>query len=420
MIQKIFQSNDNKRLFTNFLSLSVLQGTNLLLPLVTFPYLVRVLGIEKFGLISFALATVSYFEILAEYGFDLSATRQISINRSNLDKVTSIYSSVLSLKAMLSVVSFLLLTILVFSFHKFSDFFLIYYFTFGRVIGKSLFPVWFFQGMEKMKITTTLDILTKAVFTVAIFVFVKEEKDFLLVPIFNSLGFLSAGLLAIIQIKSRFGVSFKIQSIETLREHLKDGWHIFVSRIYVNIYTTTNIFLLGLMTNNIIVGYYSVAVKIVDAVASLMYPANNALYPYMSKLFHDNVEKFYQLVKRMSWFYFAVAFSLFAGAAFFGRWAVTFVNGSFDEQIYVIYNVLLFKILLSPYAPFFTQIFINQGRKIQYLGIVKYTFILNLLIVPLFIHFYAGLGMAVGALLVTIFHLSLFLKFKIRPEQTLL
>lgn len=412
MLHKL-TSGDNKRVLTNFLSLSVLQGTNLLLPLITFPYLVRVLGIEKFGLISFALATVAYFEIITDYGFDLSATRQISINRNNNEKITSIYSAVLSIKALLSVASLILLSALVFSFSKFSDFFLVYFFTFGRVIGKSLFPVWFFQGMEKMKITTYLNILAKVLFTAAIFIFVKDEGDFLLVPIFNSLGFVAAGIVAIIQIRTSFGVSFKIQSRETLIEHFKDGWHVFLSRIYVNLYTTTNTFLLGVMTNDIVVGYYSVAAKIIEAITSLFIPANNALYPYMSKMFHDNIQKFYRLMKTMTWLYFGVSCVLFLAAFFFGEQIVTFVKGTFDQQIYLIYMILIFRILLSPYGPFFTQILINQNRKQQYLQIVKYTFVANMILVPLFIYFYSGEGMAIATLIVGVFHVLFFLKYKL-------
>lgn len=417
MIQKFFQSKDNKRLLTNFLSLSVLQGTNLLLPLLTFPYLVKVLGIEKFGLISFALATVAYFEVLTDYGFDLSATRQISIHRSDKEKVVSIYSAVISIKMILTLVSFVLLSVLVFSFSKFSDLFLVYYYTFGRVIGKSIFPVWFFQGMEKMKITTYLNILAKVIFTVAIFVFVKEQEDFLLVPIFNSLGFIVVGIVAMAQIRFGFGVSFKFQSAETLLEHLKDGWHIFLSRIYVNIYTTTNTFLLGIMTNNIVVGYYSVANKIVEALTAPFPPASNALYPYMAKLFHENVQKFYQLVNRMSLLFLGVASILFIGAFVFGEQIIRFVNGSFDQETYAIYVVLLFKIPLAPYGYFFSQVLINQNRKKEYLEIVKYTFIANIVLVPVFIYFYSGFGMAVSVLLVGIFHVLLFLKYKLNPGQ---
>jgi len=411
------KSRDNKRLISNFLSLSVLQGTNLLLPLVTFPYLVRVLGVEKFGLISFALATVAYFEILTDYGFDLSATRQISIHRADPTKVTTIFSSVLTIKAMLSLVSFLLLSILVFSFSKFSAFFLVYYFTFGRVLGKSIFPVWFFQGMERMRITTYLNILAKSIFTAAIFLFVKNEDDFLLVPIFNSLGFVAAGIVAIIQIRLGFGIRFKIQSRAELLEQLRDGWHIFVSRIYVNIYTTTNTFLLGVLTNNVIVGYYAVASKIIEAITTLFGPANNAIYPYMSKLFHDNVDRFYRLVKRISVLYLGVSCVFFLGAFLFGKQLITLVNGSFDSNIYIIYSVLIFKIILAPFGTFFTQLFINQNRKVEYLSIVKYTFIINLILIPPFTYFYSGLGMAIAAVTVFALHFLLFLWHKIIPPE---
>ncbi len=417
MIKKLFQSNDNKRLFTNFLSLSVLQGTNLFLPLITFPYLVKVLGIEKFGLISFALATVAYFEVLTDYGFDLSATRQISINRNDNDKITSIYSSVLSIKAVLSLLSFILLAILVFSFSKFSDFFLVYFFTFGRVVGKSLFPVWFFQGMEKMEITTYLNILAKVIFTVAIFLFVKTEEDFLLVPIFNSLGFIVVGVVAMAQIRFTFGVKFNLQPRETLVEHLKDGWHIFLSRIYVNIYTSTNTFLLGILTDNIMVGYYSVANKIIEALTAPFGPACNALYPYMAKLYHDNIQKFYRLINQMNLLFLGVAIILFVVSFVFGEWIITFVNGSLDQEIYTIYLVLIFKILLAPYVYFFSQIFINQNRKGEYLQVVKYTFIANLVLVPAFIYFYAGFGMALSVLIVGVFHVWLFFKFKLNPDK---
>lgn len=412
------RTKDSKRVFTNFLSLSVLQGANLLLPLLTFPYLVRVLGIEGFGLVQFAIATVTYFEILTDYGFDLSATRQISIHRNDKEKVISIFSSVLTIKAILSLISFTLMAAMVFSFDKFSDFYLIYLLTFGRVIGHWIFPVWFFQGMEKMKISTYLNLIAKFVFTVAIFIFVKEKEDIYLVPVFNSLGFIIAGFIALIEIRFAFGVSFRFQPKAVLIEQLKDGWHIFLSRIYVNIYTTTNTFLLGVMTNNLIVGYYSVASKIIEALNSIFAPANNALYPYMSKLYHDNAKKFYELVRKMNIVYFAAAFVIFLLSLFLGKFFIEIVNGKFDSEIYIIYNVLIFKTLMSPYGYFYSMIFINQERKSEYLSVVKYTFIANLLLVPVCVYFFSGLGMAVAVLIVGIYHIWLFLHYKINPGES--
>jgi polysaccharide transporter, PST family len=417
LIEK-FTTGNKKRLFGNFASLSLLQGTNLLLPLITFPYLVRILGIEKFGLVAFALATVAYFEILTDYGFDLSATRQVSIHRDDRLKLTSIYNSVLIIKGLLSVLSFLLLTILVFSFQKFSVHFLVYYLTFGRVLGKSIFPVWFFQGMERMKFTTYLNILAKAIFTVAIFLFVKTEDDLLLVPAFNSLGFLAAGVVALVQIRFGFGIEFKAQPWSVIRDQLVDGWYIFLSRVYVNIYTTTNIFLLGVLTNNVVVGYYAVAAKIIEAITSLFIPANNTLYPYMSKLFHENAEKFYRLVKKVIVLYGVVAMLLFMAALLFGKDLIVLVKGSFDDGVYGIYSILVWKILLSPFGPFLTLIFINQGRQANYLAIVNYTFIANMILVPLSILWFSGTGMAAAVLAVGIFHIILFIGYGLIPKNS--
>jgi polysaccharide transporter, PST family len=356
-----------------------------------------------------------YFETLTDYGFDLTATRQISIHRNNREKVESIYSSVLTIKAMLTGLSFIILSIIVFTFQKFSEFFFIYYLTFGRVIGKSLFPVWFFQGMEKMVITTYLNLISKVLFTVAIFVFIRNEEDFLLVPLFNSMGFIVAGIIAMLQIRFGFGVRIALPSRATIVDQFKDGWHIFLSRVYVNIYTTTNTFLLGILTNNIMVGYYSVASKIIEAIGNIFIPANNALFPYMSKLFHDNARKFYQLVSRVSWVYFAVSFGLIAGGFIFGKPIIAFVNGTFNSEIYFIYCILLATLLLAPYGPFFTMIWVNQGRNEQYLRVVKYTFMANIILVPASIYFYAAVGLAIAVLMINIFHVLLFLRFRINP-----
>ena len=151
-LKEKLKNDDVKRLFENFASLFTLQGLNYILPLITFPYLVRVLGPDKYGLIAFAQAFIGYFVILTDYGFNLSATREVALNRDNDKKLSEIFSSVMIIKIVYMVLSFIILCTVVFSFEKFSHNWIIYIFAFGVVLGNVLFPVWFFQGMERMKV----------------------------------------------------------------------------------------------------------------------------------------------------------------------------------------------------------------------------------------------------------------------------
>jgi len=335
LFKKFFNTEDKRRLFSNFVSLSILQGANYILPLITLPYLVRVLGPEKFGLIAFAQAFIQYFNILTDYGFNLSATREISIHRENKEKISEIFSSVIIIKFGLLILSLTIMTIIVFSFERFRQDWLIYYLTFGMVIGQALFPVWFFQGMERMKYITFLNITAKVIFTISIFIFVHKVSDYIYVPILNSLGYLVAGLIGIFIVLNDFNIKIHFLSFKTLKEVLINGFHFFISRVSVSIYTSTNIFVLGIFTDNKTVGYYSMAEKLYMAIQSIYYPLTNALYPYISH--NKNIELFKKI------FYIVVFFNIIATIILF-IFIEDIMMLFFGKDIYLSVNI--FKILL--------------------------------------------------------------------------
>ena len=166
-----------------------------------------------------------------------------------------------------------------------------YYLTFGMVLGQVLFPVWFFQGMERMKYITFLNILSKLVFTFAIFVFVKHSSDYMYVPFLSSLGFIIAGILSLWIIFKDFEINFKTPDLKEIKYQLKEGWYIFTTSIQSNILSSSGVFVLGLFETKVIVGYYAAVEKLLKAFVLLFSPITQSLYPYSSYNLNQDVSK---------------------------------------------------------------------------------------------------------------------------------
>jgi PST family polysaccharide transporter len=275
------------------MSLSVLQAANYVLPLLTLPYLIRVLGADKFGLLAFATAIITYFSILTDYGFNLSATREVSIHRQQKEELNAVFSAVMTLKMVLLLGGFVLMTLIVFANSKFTAHWPVFFLTFGTVLGQALFPVWFFQGMEQMKYVTYLNIAAKSAFTVLVFVLVRRDSDYLIVPALTSAGGIIAGAWSLYIVGKKFDVRFRWQSRERLAAEMRKGWHIFVATSFGSLYRESNTVILGFMGSSAIVGYYAIAEKIVKAIQSVQTPVGQALFPHLARKQGSNVLRDY-------------------------------------------------------------------------------------------------------------------------------
>lgn len=338
--------------------LSSVQAAKYILPLLTMPYLVRVLGPAKFGLIAFSQAFIQYFTMLTDYGFSFSATREVSLNRDDMEKVSEIFSSVMLIKTALMLLGFGVVCIVVFSVDMFRGDGPIYLLTFGMVLGNMLFPVWLFQGLEKMKHAATLDIILKILFTASIFLFIRKADDYIYVPLINSAGGVLVGFVSLWIIFKKLGVRLKTPSRESVVRELREGWMTFLSTIPVSLYTATNTFLLGIFTNNTIVGYYSAGEKIVRAVQfGLLAPLSQTIYPHISRLAEQSREDGLRFIRKMVRLIWVPALVASLGLFIFAPWlGVLVLGGQFKESIPVI-RILAFQPFIAGmttvYAHFF-------------------------------------------------------------------
>jgi polysaccharide transporter, PST family len=412
---KLTGTDEKKRLTSNIFSLGVLQGASYILPLLTVPYLVRVLGPEYFGLLAFSTATIAYFMLITDYGFNLSATRQISIHRDDKTKVNEIFSSVMMIKTALMLISFVLMSLLVFSFEKFSQHWEVYLISFGMVIGQVLFPVWLFQGMERMKYITYLSLGTKIFFTICVFIFVQEQSDYLMVPLLTAFGSIIAGVWSLYLVKKEFAVSFSWQPMQIVKFQLAEGWHVFFSSMAISLYTISATFILGLFTSNTVVGYFAAADKIVQAVKGLYSPVSQAIYPLIGKKIHEDKQAGLAFIKKTTWRVGTGMFVISLALFLLAEPIIHLLLGSQYEQSLLLLQIMAFLPFIIALSNIYgIQTMLNLGYKQAFSRILIMAAVIGVGLSFLLVPVYEDLGAAITLLIVEVFVtvvMYLYLKF---------
>jgi len=300
MIYLMSPKGARKAVLQNAFSLSTLQVLNYILPVILLPYLVRIIGADKFGLIAFAQALAQYFSILVDYSFNLTATREISLNRQHKQKINAIFSSVMTIKCCLALASLVILLAMINFVPKFRGDYLVYVLSFGTVIANALFPYWFFTGIEKMKYISNLNMASGIIYALGIFVLVKGPQDYLYILLLNAIIFIAMGITGLLIVLIKFKVTFIFPGFKALIKEIKSGWSIFASNVSINAYTISRVFAVGLLTNNTLTGYYSIAERIANIIQVFpMYSFTQALYPRLSRIFKKNKKQAFDLMNRI-------------------------------------------------------------------------------------------------------------------------
>lgn len=281
--KRISGSKDGKTVFANFGYLSLLQIAGYVFPLITMPYLARVIGADGFGKIAFASAIVVWIQTISDWGFNLTATRDVAQNRADKEKVSRIFSNVLWARCLLTLFSGLLLLIAVLAVPYLRENADIIFVTFLLVPGYILFPEWFFQAIERMKYTTIFNLLIKLIFTISVFIFIHEKKDYLIQPLLTTIGYLLCGIGALYLIFKRWGYYlYKPQWTEIL-ETIRNSTDVFINNLMPNLYNSFSVMLLGFFGGSTANGVYDGGNKFPTIFYNFQSVLSRAFYPFLSR-----------------------------------------------------------------------------------------------------------------------------------------
>lgn len=383
----------------NIIALFTLQAATYALPLVSLPYLTRVLGTENFGRMAFAMAVIQYFTILTDYGFNLSATQRVAIVKDNQAELSKLLGAVVALKLMLCMAGALGLAMLLYFVPAFTQDWWLYTLAYVAVLGHALFPVWLFQGMERMTAITACSITAQLLCLMGLFAWVQDADDYRVAAGLQAAAPLVAGFLAGVILWRARVLRMCWPGWSYLAQTLYEGWHVFISTAAISLYTTTNIVVLGLLTNPQAVAYFAVADKLIKAVHGLTSPLSQAVYPYIARLTAHSRDAALAFIGRLLRWQSLVTLALSCGLFIFASRIVGLLFGpGFEESAFVVQWMALLPFIVGLSNVFGVQTMLNFGMKRSFSRILLGSGMINLaLLVPLASH-YGSQGAAVSVL----------------------
>ena len=324
----------NKTVLANVSYLSILQIFTILFPLLTYPYLLRVIGLDLYGVIVFAQTIITYVSLVINFGFNMSGAKNVAICKENKELLSRIVSSTYLCKLILwsicVVVYFSIISIVPF----FKEHYWVYSLSFLLTFNELLLPIWFFQGIENMKYITIVNMLARLLFVIAIFLFIHEREDYLLVPLLNGLGAVVAGILSLYIVLGRERVRLSVIPIRELRSAYKESFPLFVSTLSTQIYVNVNKLVIGSFLGMSEVSIYDLVEKVLNLMKLPISMVSQAVFPKISR------EKNIHFVNKIMF--------LLAGAVFIGymfvfiasRQIVYLFTGAYVNDAIVVIRIL--------------------------------------------------------------------------------
>ncbi|MDH6242419.1 flippase [Mycobacterium sp. OTB74] len=388
-------ANAKSRSARNVLYVGATQAVTLLIPLITLPWLLRVLRPEAYGAYALALAFGSYALIVVDFGFYLTATQRIAQIRDDREELTRYFWAVQSARFLLAVIAIIVSIGVILSVARFRSIADVMLASLAGVLGTLLFPMWLYLGLERMRTVSIVNIVSRLFGIAPIFLFVRSPNDAALAVWINSGTAIIAGLISCYLIVRYDLVGrFALPRVAEIVDVSRDALPIFISGSAFSLYSTSNAIILGIVRDTYQVGLFNAADKIRNASILPINSISSVFYPRVSRLMVENRRQAVRMIVNLTFGLGAcmgcVSLFLFFGAPMI----VQIVMGhDFRESVPVLRVLAVVPLLVGITTVLGTIAMLNLNMKKQYSWMVVSGGLVN---VPLLI-FLSALYGATGA-----------------------
>ena len=355
-------SDSYKKIAGDSFYLYLTQGLNYILPFLILPYLLKTLSTSSFGIFIYSQAIMQIMMLFVDFGFNISGTKEISINANKQNKVSQIYWSINLIKLIFAGFIFLIVAVffkLYTPLNQYSE---------GviaaglSVFGSVFFPMWLFQGLGKMKIMAIIGSVSKIIFLPLIFVFVTQKDDYMIAIYLHTLVQLSMGIIATVYVlkdRNLRNIKKSYFKYRKITYYIKDSFPIFLSNSSITLYTSGITFILGFFVDSRSIGIYGAIDRIVRVICFGVYgPLSQAAFPILVKVKLESFVKAQKMLKM-----------IFGGILVLMIFIFVILSFSSDYLIGLFYPELLnYKILLI--ISLFSIIPISLGGVSGQLGLI--------------------------------------------------
>lgn len=353
----------SSKLIKNALFLSLVQAVNFVFPLITIPYVSRIIGPEGYGIFNYSTAFIGYFTLLIAYGFDLTGTRKIAKANGNKNIINNVISEVLSARILLFLLSVSLFVIALYFFKPIQKDVLTVSILFIGCLGTVISPQYIFQGLQELSIFAKLNFVRGVLNVILIFILIKKSDDYIFLAVLNTFFIISINVFLFVYAIFKFKLSVKLISIHKSLRIIFNERMIFFSTVVISLYTSTNTIVLGFFAENKEIGYYTTSQSFLNIVNSIIaMPLSMALFPFVGKSFAISKESGINTVKKI----IPIVFYLTIGASIclliFAPIVIKLFYGhKFDQSIPALRIISFIPFIVGMSNIFGIQLMLNMG-----------------------------------------------------------